>query len=248
MRRFDFKRRKGGFTLIELLIVIAIILILIAIALPNFLEAQIRARVTKAKGELRSVATALMSYRLDWNLYPARGDQDYADPTVPRRQNGIRWLTSPVAYITSLPDDPFPVTYRFDTGQNISGPYTYWLTGVTQPPGANLLHPHDAAIGIRAWLIASAGPDSPEVEVSSGNVCMAFNDDPEGYFSYSATNGTKSRGDIILMGGEARWMGVRLDDRGCQGFVTYLQAGAEGVLYDGVRYFHRFPDGLTMGI
>lgn len=56
-----FKRLKG-FTLIELLIVIAIILILIAIALPNFLEAQIRARVTKANGELRSLATALFDY------------------------------------------------------------------------------------------------------------------------------------------------------------------------------------------
>ena len=55
-------KRKSGFTLIELLIVIAIILILIAIALPNFLEAQIRARVTKANGELRSLATALFDY------------------------------------------------------------------------------------------------------------------------------------------------------------------------------------------
>jgi prepilin-type N-terminal cleavage/methylation domain-containing protein len=56
-----FKRIKG-FTLIELLIVIAIILILIAIALPNFLEAQIRARVTKANGELRSLSTACFDY------------------------------------------------------------------------------------------------------------------------------------------------------------------------------------------
>ena len=55
-------KRKKGFTLIELLIVIAIILILIAIALPNFLEAQIRARVTKANGEMRSLATALFDY------------------------------------------------------------------------------------------------------------------------------------------------------------------------------------------
>ena len=45
-----------GFTLIELLIVIAIILILIAIALPNFLEAQMRAKVTKANSEIRTLA------------------------------------------------------------------------------------------------------------------------------------------------------------------------------------------------
>lgn len=55
-------RRIKGFTLIELLIVIAIILILIAIALPNFLEAQIRARVTKAMGEMRSLSTAVFDY------------------------------------------------------------------------------------------------------------------------------------------------------------------------------------------
>lgn len=55
-------KRIKGFTLIELLIVIAIILILIAIALPNFLEAQIRARVTKANGEMRSLSTALFDY------------------------------------------------------------------------------------------------------------------------------------------------------------------------------------------
>jgi prepilin-type N-terminal cleavage/methylation domain-containing protein len=55
-------KRIKGFTLIELLIVIAIILILIAIALPNFLEAQIRARVTKANGEMRSLSTAVFDY------------------------------------------------------------------------------------------------------------------------------------------------------------------------------------------
>ena len=62
--------RRTGFTLIELLIVIAIILILIAIALPNFLEAQIRARITKAKAELRSLNIAMQEYYLDWKVYP----------------------------------------------------------------------------------------------------------------------------------------------------------------------------------
>lgn len=56
---------RKGFTLIELLIVIAIILILISIALPNFLEAQVRAKVANTMGELRSLETALISYGLD---------------------------------------------------------------------------------------------------------------------------------------------------------------------------------------
>jgi prepilin-type N-terminal cleavage/methylation domain-containing protein len=60
-----------GFTLIELLIVIAIILILIAIALPNFLEAQVRARVANAKGALRTVEIGMNSHLIDYGCIPA---------------------------------------------------------------------------------------------------------------------------------------------------------------------------------
>jgi prepilin-type N-terminal cleavage/methylation domain-containing protein len=60
-----------GFTLIELLIVVAIIAILAAIAVPNFLEAQVRSKVSRVQTDLRTVATALESYKVDWNRYPA---------------------------------------------------------------------------------------------------------------------------------------------------------------------------------
>lgn len=241
MRLTHLTRRRGGFTLIELLIVIAIILILIAIALPNFLEAQIRARVTKAKGELRTVAIALTSYRLDWNIYPGRGDQNYADPSVPRRNNGLRWLTSPIAYVTSLPDDPFPVTYTADTLQDVPGPYTYPLSGVDWVPGQNLLHPHGGGL-LRAWYIYSAGPDAPETEI--GN-CMAFGNP---IYSYAATNGTKSRGDLMLMGGESQWMGLDITDRGCNADFAQLKAGPfVGVVYDDQLYIRKFPGHLTIG-
>ncbi|MCA9430219.1 MAG: prepilin-type N-terminal cleavage/methylation domain-containing protein, partial [Candidatus Omnitrophica bacterium] len=53
------KYSPGGFTLIELLIVIAIILILIAIALPNFLAAQSRAKVVRERSDIRTLATAI---------------------------------------------------------------------------------------------------------------------------------------------------------------------------------------------
>jgi prepilin-type N-terminal cleavage/methylation domain-containing protein len=46
-----------AFTLIELLIVVAIIAILAAIAVPNFLEAQVRSKVSRAKADMRSIAT-----------------------------------------------------------------------------------------------------------------------------------------------------------------------------------------------
>src|SRR6478609_11262839 len=58
-----------GFTLIELLIVVAIIAILAAIAVPNFLEAQTRAKISRAKADMRTTVTALESYVVDWNNY-----------------------------------------------------------------------------------------------------------------------------------------------------------------------------------
>jgi prepilin-type N-terminal cleavage/methylation domain-containing protein len=64
---------KKGFTLIELLIVVAIIAILAAIAVPNFLEAQVRSKVSRAKSDQRSLATAIEAYFVDNNLYPAAG-------------------------------------------------------------------------------------------------------------------------------------------------------------------------------
>src|SRR3989337_2384657 len=68
-------RRLGGFTLIELLIVIAIILILIAIALPNFLEAQVRAKVTASKANIRSIEIAMYSLNSDMgSVHPDYND------------------------------------------------------------------------------------------------------------------------------------------------------------------------------
>jgi len=61
---------RHAFTLIELLIVVAIIAILAAIAVPNFLEAQTRSKVSRAKADMRTLATGLESYAVDNNKYP----------------------------------------------------------------------------------------------------------------------------------------------------------------------------------
>src|SRR3989442_10120837 len=64
-------RNKRGFTLIELLIVVAIIAILAAILIPNFLRARAQAQVAATKGNLKNVATALESYFVDSASYPS---------------------------------------------------------------------------------------------------------------------------------------------------------------------------------
>ena len=66
-------RKVISFTLIELLIVVAIIAILAAIAVPNFLEAQARSKVSRIKADMRTVGTAIETYRVDYNLPPITG-------------------------------------------------------------------------------------------------------------------------------------------------------------------------------
>ncbi len=63
-------RKQRGFTLIELLIVVAIIGIIAAIAIPNLLNAINRGRQKRTMADLRSIGTALEAYSVDFNFYP----------------------------------------------------------------------------------------------------------------------------------------------------------------------------------
>ena len=64
-------RNKKGFTIIELLIVIAVIAILVGIALPRFKGMRDEGNITRAKGELRSLQSAVESFRIHTGAYPA---------------------------------------------------------------------------------------------------------------------------------------------------------------------------------
>ena len=63
-------RREKGFTLIELLIVVAIIGIIAAIAVPNLLTAIQRSKRSRTVADMRAIGTALGSYNVDRNIFP----------------------------------------------------------------------------------------------------------------------------------------------------------------------------------
>ena len=92
--------KRNGFTLIELLIVVAIIGILAAIAVPNFLNAQTRAKIAQVESGIRALSTAFESYRIDWGVY-ALHDPEH------RYNVWLNGLTTPIAYIGKVPTDIF---------------------------------------------------------------------------------------------------------------------------------------------
>jgi type II secretion system protein G len=100
-------RSKKGFTLIELLIVVAIIGIIVAIAIPNLLNAIQRAKQKRTMGDMRTIGTAAEAYAVDNNRYPSAAG--YSIPTslaIPtttiNNSNGMQNHLSPT-YIKLIP-------------------------------------------------------------------------------------------------------------------------------------------------
>ncbi|PID59180.1 hypothetical protein CSB45_01660 [candidate division KSB3 bacterium] len=76
-------RKEKGFTLIELLIVVAIIGIIAAIAVPNLLTAIQRSKQKRTMADMRAIGTALGSYQVDYDTFPVFSNEWTIGTIVP---------------------------------------------------------------------------------------------------------------------------------------------------------------------
>jgi prepilin-type N-terminal cleavage/methylation domain-containing protein len=203
--------KSKAFTLIELLIVVAIIGILAAIAIPNFLQAQVRAKVSKGQAEMRVLAMNLETYRVDHNVYVPDPTWWYGwcpagmacGPGITEKFP-LRLLTTPVEYAASLPTDPFPNRTDWQPGEQ---PQYRYFSDISWKPMIQASHTSWPNTPYRFALVTT-GPDQwsnvgeylmfgPDVlESIAGIPSWGFNDG----CLYDPTNGTVSWGDIVRVG------------------------------------------------
>ena len=98
-----------GFTLIEVMVVVVIIGLLAAIVAPNLIGNIDRAAVTRAKGDIRSIETALNLYRLDNFKYPTTDEGIEALVSNPGEATAPNWK----AYLRGVPSDPWNQPYGY---------------------------------------------------------------------------------------------------------------------------------------
>jgi prepilin-type N-terminal cleavage/methylation domain-containing protein len=224
LNRFARQRNLArAFTLIELLIVVAIIAILAAIAVPNFLEAQTRAKISRAMADQRAIATGLETYRIDWNkyIYGNGSSRAFRPGSGSANDRTLERLTSPVAYMTGKASfkDPFlgRGTYQGNSLENktLRAAYDaleedgwfdyYWYSPRSSKiAGAASIWTHLQNVPVW-YALESAGPDGWHHNLGGTLNNMADNSAAHYIVAnmaiYDASNGTVSRGSIFRVGG-----------------------------------------------
>jgi type IV pilus assembly protein PilA len=140
-------RNDSGFSLIELLIVVAIILILAAIAIPNLLQARIAANESSASASVRSLTTANIAYN---QTYPGTG----YSPTIAELGGAAPCTAGPLT--ACLIDNSLATAIP---GTNGKSGYVFASTGI--PQGA-----------VNIDFVAGAAPVSV-TQTGNRNVCAA---------------------------------------------------------------------------
>lgn len=185
------RRIRNAFTLIELLIVVAIIGILAAIAVPNFINAQVRAKVSRARSDLKAISTAVEMYRLDNNAYPG-GEEHWASGGFFWTAHSSRFvpLTTPVSYMSTIPLDPFqlPVSIELSDGRELGGYSNLFDGAYVYDDITRTGHTIDAYGKSYHYTVRSPGPGRSWTVAHPGVIY------------YAPSNGLHSLGIIAVLG------------------------------------------------
>ena len=122
-----------GFTLIEVMVVVVILSILAAVVVPRIMDNPDKARIAKAKQDIRALESALNLYRLDNFQYPTTDQGLDALVEMPAGEPEPRnWKAG--GYIDRLPKDPWGGDYQY-LSPGESGELDIYSLGVDGQPG-----------------------------------------------------------------------------------------------------------------
>jgi type IV pilus assembly protein PilA len=130
------KKISKGFTLIELMIVVAIIGILAAIAIPNFLKFQCKAKQSEAKTGLKAVYTTQLAYSGEFGAYLNLLDLTSYGGLDTRTISGTKYYT--YAIVATGGGSGFTAQAGDATKINNSGSTDTWTLNDTNPSVSNL--------------------------------------------------------------------------------------------------------------